>query len=52
MYGALLVMDNYMPDTAVMENAVVGSTLATVIAQQMAMICIMSAAATSATVNN
>ena len=52
MYAALLVMDNYMLDGAVMENAVVGSTLATVIAQQMAMICIMTAATASTTVNN
>ena len=52
MYAALLVMDNYMPETTVMENAVVGSALAAVIAQQMAMICIMTAATTSAAVNN
>lgn len=52
MYAALLVMDNYMPETTVMENAVVGSVLATVIAQQMAMICIMTATTTTTIVNN
>lgn len=47
MYAALLVMANNMPESDVMEKAVVSSSLATVIAQQTAIMCTMAAVAVS-----
>lgn len=52
MYATLLTMANYMPESDVMEKAVMGSTLATVIAQQMALIAVVVTTTATTTVNN
>lgn len=52
MYASLLVMDNYMPESSIMQNTVLGSTLAIIIAEQIAMIAIMAAVAASSAANN